>query len=469
MKSFAKRFTLATEERLKVPVLRAIFNRFGITLPNFDNTTIQNLTHEGYDIINENEIVHIRYVSPSQSRGQPMLDVILYEAVPERVFSEKDLVPILVAEITKNDSGDSGNMCYQRMEKFIWAREFWGARFDSVDQLMIYNIEIENTSNSVSYAISNRMLKTLGITALEIRSEKVVEVLCDKYDSINDLKTHINSTRRSAGINNRLLSVPNQGEPRLHIISNLYHTHTGSSPTIHDPNTGFVVALIKVIQLLNPGCKVVLSKKCGLNEYLIKSKAKLWTCLKPYRENLIIMTSKSVLYTKNWEDVASVSSKEISYLKKSQGEKLSSLYLQTLLESMGWDSCFDNHGGCERSWLCLNKQFFPLDSPRHLPDLVMHNPTTKELLVIEAKTNTVKHIRGAVKQVATSVDWVERNVRKNLSPGVVFEDEYKISKGLCVYGGVEHNSSICPKDTPMLLSILENGAVEYHSHIQYVS
>ena len=463
-------FTIATEERLKTPVLRAIFNRLDITLPLFSKSSIKNLTHEGYDIVSANQNVHVRYVSPSQSRGQPMLDVILYDAVPDKVFSEIDLVPILVAEITKNDSGDSGNMCYQRMEKFIWAGEFWGDSFDSVDQVMIYNIEIENTSNSVPYAISNRMLKTLGITALEIRNEKAVEVLCEKYDSINDLKTHINSTRRSAGINNRLLSVPlGPTTPRMHIVSNLYHTHTGSSPTIHDPNTGFVVALVKVIQRLEPGCKMVLSNECGLNEYLIKSKAKLWTCLKPYRENLIIMTSKSVLYTKNWEDVASVSSKEISYLKKSQGEKLSSLYLQTLLESMGWDSCFDNHGGCERSWLCLNKQFFPLDSPRHLPDLVMHNPTTKELLVIEAKTNTVKHIMGAVKQVATSVDWVERNVRKNLSPGVVFEDEYKISKGLCVYGGIEHTSSICPKDTPLLLSILENGDVEYHSDIQFVS
>ena len=60
--------------------------------------------------------VKIVYVSPKYHKGQSFADVNIY-------ISDKTLknfgCPHAAIEITKNDSGDSGNMCYQRLENLL--------------------------------------------------------------------------------------------------------------------------------------------------------------------------------------------------------------------------------------------------------------------------------------------------------------------------------------------------------------
>ena len=450
----AKQYTIVTEEYLSSTIIKTILNQLDITVISIQK---KNITPFGYSIhteLHDNLKIWVVFGDAKQSRGQPMIDVITYKGnVVDDVFNDIALVPVLAIEITKNGNADSGNMCYQRMEKIVWAQAFWKHN-KNIKYVMLYNIELDHTCNSTPYNISNRILKTISCSVIENRNGTITEIDCQPYTTLPEFVKHVNSTRRSSGINNRLVHIITDTHSSITIQSNLLHSKNKPTTTpIHDPNTGFVSGIVKVIHTLDPVCDIIISSMCGLTPKLLRNEAKLWSCLKPYKDNIELRDNSDSLYTKNWTVIRTSTCDTDCYAKQTKGEKVSSLYVHHDLESKGWKTIFHNHGGCERSWLYWGNSCHRVDKT-NLPDLVMFHPTTKEILVIEAKKNDTTLITGALTQVSTSVEWTKCEIRKHVSEE---QSTFKYLPYICVYGDNSHNIDSCTSDIPMLLSILDNG------------
>ena len=66
--------------------------------------------------------------------------------------------------MTKNDSGDAGNQCYQRLEKFLNLISIYGLDcYNNIDKILFMNINRANMTNSLPWEITKRMCNILDI------------------------------------------------------------------------------------------------------------------------------------------------------------------------------------------------------------------------------------------------------------------------------------------------------------------
>jgi hypothetical protein len=422
-------FTFATEEYLKPEVINSIIKYvFGI----IDNKLIDTIiTNFSIKYIYTNLEIKILYVDKYLSRGQPMIDLCIYNDFLT-IDEINTIPPNYIIEITKNDTGDSGNQVYQRIEKFIYAKEHWHSNWDSITKYMFYTIEIENSCNHIPSIISNKMFLTLGINVIKYiiptNQFTSISITLTPFNSIQSICELVNSTRPINGINinNRIF----ENDSDLCITSNLIHSRVKqeNSP-INDPNIGFVVGLISVIDVIAPEKQIVLTKECGLYDTQIQSSSKLWSCLRRYKDKITIFNNEGVKIEKKWNTLNDIDSK---YFKQPQGEKLSSLYIHLYMENCcNCELVFHNHAGCERSFIQLNGTYY-MPTAKNIPDLCMIDYERHILYIIEAKQNDAKKIKSGIKQLSKSVEWVKANILTKLT------DVFTIEKYICVFGSDTH-------------------------------
>ena len=84
-------------------------------------------------IVYDTYIINIIIIDKKNHAGQPMLDLIIYKGIIniEETYTK---APNYIVEITKNDSGDSGNQCYQRLEKFGYAKIIWKEEYEIMEK-----------------------------------------------------------------------------------------------------------------------------------------------------------------------------------------------------------------------------------------------------------------------------------------------------------------------------------------------
>jgi len=448
-------FTFATEEFLKPQVINCILsNILNITDYNLLDIIVntRNVTYK-YDTLD----INILYVDKYLSKGQPMIDLCIYEGILN-IDELNQTSPKIIIEITKNDTGDAGNQVYQRIEKFLYAKQHWNQHWDTIIKYMFYTIEIENSRDHQASLISNKILKTLGINISKLIIPKQhytnISESITPFTTIKNIVDTINSTKSTKGkyINNRII----ENDSKIFITSNLIHSKKlkEKSP-INDPNTGFVAGLISVIQYIDPTKHIVLTQYCGLYNTQINSNAKLWSCIRTFKDNITIFNNQGIQITKKWDTIADINR---HYFKPPQGEKLSSLYLHLYMEKhCNCKLVFHNHAGCERSFIQLNDNYY-MPTAKNIPDLCMIDYEKKILYIIEAKQNETKKIKNGISQVQKSEEWAKNNIIKKL------DDDFTIEKYLCVYGDSEHPTqhSHFNSDIKLLFSLKSDNSTYFN-------
>ena len=390
-------------------------------------------------------------VEKKKACGQPMIDMFIFNG-DLTIEEASPKVPDYAIEITKNDSGDSGNQCYQRLEKFIYLKNIYKDCYDSIKKYLLFNIPIKNETNSIPWDIAKYMCKVNGIhhikryITLDIEIEWQKPELNNSTDTIENFLSLVNSTHEKKNITNNRVN-KTEGN-KYKIKTNLLHNKSQKENSrINDPNTGFVCAVMATIKVLDPEARFIINSTCGLYNKQIESKSKLWSCLLYLSEFITIYNNTGECINKNWSDIKLVKD---CYFKKPEGEKLSSIYLHKLCEQIEHlEVMFHNHAGCERSSICINGQYFKSDA-KHIPDLVIRDRVNKKIHMIEAKINNEKKISGARQQLDKSLEWLKKNIFDKQLGSEDFST-YETLKHICVYGGENH------PECDVMFSMKKNG------------
>ena len=390
-------------------------------------------------------IINIIYVSPIKSTGQPFLDVLIFNREVQIEKNEIIGIPDIVIEITKNDTGDAGNMVYQRIEKFSYLYKYGEQTFNRIEKHMIYNIEIKNGNNNVNHSIiSNQLLSSLGVKIHQ--NEKIINI--DILENIQEICKLVNNTKNNnnGNQNNRLYYI---NDNNIVLESNLIHSKKKKEKSnIHDPNTGFVCGLAYVLYKINPNIMIHL-KNTNLYQKQLNNKSKLWCCLSQIKENITIYDRDGNIYEKDWSEACKLNS-HTNYCKKSKTEKNATLFLHYKALKEGYETVFHNHGGCEQSWI-YNKDNIAQrhSSKKGMPDLILRKDNN--ILIIEGKV--INNIKKGIEQVKNN-DWINSNLIKHYP-----KEEYKYTQHICVYGGLEH-PIVNDEEVSLICSVLNNNKVQ---------
>ena len=435
--------TICTEEYIDKQMLRYLFTLIPDIFKSERDETINPLYLWKYDsefnisIVKHSHIkkVKIVYVSPKYHKGQSFADVNIY-------ISDKTIkcfgCPHAVIEITKNDSGDSGNMCYQRLEKFTQLlRKYPGVQFC---KYIVYNITRENKSRSKTWEISKIMCDILGIKMVEIRSGKVVQQTNLKIpETFVDFSDIVNGTRKGGGVSNRIFVEPD----KIQIQANLVHTKSkGLKSNIHDPNTGFVCAVYEILKYFYKVDTPIYIVNHGLTQEHIHGRinSKLFHILNSYDTQPTFQHTDGTKISVKWDTIDTTTMTDKEYAKvDTTGEKKSTIYLQQWFSLNGYDIVFHNNAGCEKSNIYdpIKKTYCQSIKGKGVPDLIAYNKDTKVIYVIEGEQNKPKNILNGIKQIEEDFpEWIENNIRFTFS-----EIKYR----LATCGGDNHpeNKYIC--------------------------
>ena len=384
--------------------------------------------------------------------GQPMVDVIIYNEDIKIGEVNTENPPNYIIEITKNDEGDSGNQCYQRIEKFSYCKLYWGERYNQINKFLLYTIYIENKSESIPFKISNELLNIFGVKVLKINmNTNIINRIQPNNDNLESFLKLNNSTRaHKTSINNRI--VYNEEDNSYVITTNLIHNKKKREKSnIHDPNTGYIVGVCAFIHKHSPDSNIIVTEKCGLFENHINNKSKLWTCLKLFSGKMQIYDNTNKLIEKDWHSINAFP----NYIKEPSGEKLSSMRIHLDFElNENFEIMFHNHAGCERSFLNINNEYLRC-GPKNIPDLVVRDKLNKKIYIIEAKINNKVKIAKGEEQLRKSRIWFDINVTDNEEILTSFED-YTIEEKICVYSQ-SNGTHPTYLENKLMLSLKENG------------
>ena len=186
-----------------------------------------------------------------------MIDLCIYEGILT-IDELNQIPPKTIIEITKNDTGDSGNQVYQRIEKFLYAKQHWYQHWDTINKYMFYTIEIENSRDHKASMISNKILKTLGINISKLIIPKQhytnISESITPFISIEELIMTINSTKSTKGkcINNRIIE--NDSKICIHIdISMNNGNGNDANNSGHNIDNNYDIAMLMIIIIIITG------------------------------------------------------------------------------------------------------------------------------------------------------------------------------------------------------------------------
>jgi len=390
--------------------------------------------------------VFINLVTSAQPSGKCFIDLNIY------IRKSGDVVgiykcPDLVIEITKNDSGDAGNQCYQRLEKFLNLINIYGMDcYCNMDKVLFMNITKTNRSNSVTWKITKRMCNTLGIKFIAKRGEEI-EYDTEGYNNLKEMETHMNSTKVSRGQPNRIYI--NEGNT-VSISTNLIHTKKKLNSNMHDPNTGFAVAVLFVILKLGPDYNIRFIEH-NLKEKQLTSQEKFWHCIKKYSDKILFQSDNDLNHDINWDrlDNENIVNEYCKPIDKNKHEKYASirLHYNIINNEPNIIVMFHNHAGCEKSNIkdpFNGKYYGGGTKTTGIPDLITFESgeTTlnklNKLTVWEAESS--KNYKKGIIQIKNDFPaWIEENIMKKLN---LNKENTEIVYKLCLSGDKLHNVDV---------------------------
>ena len=273
----------------------------------------------------------------------------------------------LIVEETKTNDIESRNQVFQRISKFIYVEHF----YKNVKKLMFYNIQIDN-ENKMPTA-SNK----LGINILLTLDIDIIGINKDYFKPFEDEKALIKFKED--------MNLPNRTNTPVRIkvcedqifISGSLENPRGSGNLNHDPNKGQLPALVKVLRKFDCNKEIIIVNHGVTQQTIDRSRGNKFLFLAKILDFKLenIELPEITIPTQYWK-----------YDKKLEKNGTMLLHLTSIFHNPHTTAIFYNHGGGELSYFYnSNGEPTPL-SQRNLPDLILKNEISKEILIIEGKT-----------------------------------------------------------------------------------
>ena len=414
---------------------------------NKQEYSINNIFHNGkvyYKIegIRSAKYQNFYYVNINRA-GNSFCDYLLYESEDMNPPLE-DTIPFAAIEATKNNGNESGNMTAQRASKFIPIIEKWG------------NIKlaylINNTGNILDTKKSFRQahncdfatMIALGVDILISHIGETEYSLYNppfKYESLNDIVIQENNKR----INNKYTPsrVIDVGNNSVLIQANLYKKN---GP--HDPNEGYVASRAYLIRKLEPNKEILIFNHNQTELYFNKKNNKLINVLK-----LVGVSAVFCDHILQVEKEENIFKNKKYWTYNCNGEKNASILAEVFLNNKGYTTIFSNHAGCEKSYISIGDNFYTTKKGKGIPDLVMLNEDTNDLLVIEAE-KTENYAKGILQMLDPEMDkFIDREFVKRIPKKI------NIKKYICTYGSYNPNTH-----KTVLFNLTKCGQISYNEN-----
>lgn len=286
---------------------------------------------------------------------------------------------VFLIEITQ--STDSRNaISYQRISKFVFLSAL--PEYNSYKKVMWFTTDFKATTDTHKVGLS--LMNYIGLEFYNLKefrpstlveAEKIKNNCVKKADKDIPIRFYINHDSKKVSVECKLLK---------------------SGSLSHDPNIGFLSALIFIANEMN--YEISVSSHC-LTEKIIKSyKGKLY--------KICALLNKSIVFKLEDKDITweKYTYKAKDYHKNlEEGEKLSMINFCRDMEEKGLNFIFRNIAGCEREKILSNGNLISVPKRIKIPDLALIK--NNNLILIEGEC--YKNINKGIQQLETFGEFID--------------------------------------------------------------
>ncbi len=305
----------------------------------------------------------------SASGKSSFVDYLVFEQPNPPKEGSKNNLTLMVEETKTSDKESRNTGVYQRSLKFPYADIF----YPDVPKYMLYNIEGEDKRQPSNTSVfGTNMLLTQDIKILGKCNQHF-----KRFNDKNELIEFKNNMPAPPESNVRIMITKKDNV--IEISGRLYKNgYMG-----HDPNMGSLSSIAKTLRVLGWNGRIVITQHGLKQKHVDNPKGNKFLhiakCLKIEFEGL------------NFDGSHNLPEKYWHYEKKS--EKIGTIFLHLLaVNNENVKSIYENHAGCERGYFYLKNgkgKALPKNDKKgkklNIPDLILLNNKTKEILVIEGK------------------------------------------------------------------------------------
>ena len=332
--------------------------------------------------------------------------------------SQKD-IPIYAIEETKTTDKESRNTgVSQRSSKFAYVHSF----YPTAQKIMLYSLRIEeNEKLSDTNIFGSRLLATQDVRIVGKNRTDF-----EPFKTIDELILAKNSMRNPPA-GNVPIKITKTGD-KIQISGRLFK----SGGLSHDPNIGTLSSIAYTLIKLGHQGEIEITHH-GLENSHVQNKKNKFVRI----ANILNITFEGLTMTHQLAD--------IPYWRYDEsGEKLATIFIHLVVENFteGY-AIFDNHAGSEKGYFLTNtNEYIPLakyedrdaykagDTTKivHIPDLVLLDPKTMEVINIEGKK--YENMQNGINEL-NNYDPVEKLYINEYYP------DYKILRTVVLYGSFE--------------------------------
>ncbi len=377
---------LLTEERAKpkviIEILKIYCNEFNKNMEIIGDVKIipeiNNQKHSFNSYLKGVKIEDIEQIILSSASGKSsFVDYLVFEqsSLPEKNNDNQNNLVLMIEETKTSDKESRNTGVYQRSLKFVYADVF----YPDVKKYMLYNIEGEHQKPTKTCLFGTNMLlnQKVGVTGKDIEHFK-------EFDDIDEVIAFKDSMRPPPRGNVPVNITINED---IITISGRLSKPKNAGNIAHDPNMGCLSSIAKTLRVLDWKGKIIITHHGVKQEYIDRTRGNKFlniaTHLDVHLEGITFDISKNIPTT-YW------------YYEKSS-EKIGTIFLHLLAVNLddSVKSIYENHAGCERGYFYL-KNGKGIALPKkdtnglelRIPDLILMNNDTEEILVIEGKKSS---------------------------------------------------------------------------------
>ena len=416
---------ILTEERPKLSVIKQIIdlyvkdfggeyskNEVLKIIPEIDNGIFKFI----YDVtgitLRNIKNIYILTVSGSSS----FFDFLVFKQQNKPESGSTDNLLMAIEETKTSDDESRNTGVYQRASKFV----FIDAYTHNAKLYMLYNDELEcreDKEPSDTSKFGTDMLLTLDVDIIG----KDISKWFKPFTKLEDLIEYKSKMRKppKGNVPIEIISYPDRIE-----VSGRLAKPANKGNIAHDPNIGALSVISQTIRHLGWNKRIVITKHAVSQAYVNRSTGNkfLYLCKILNVELQGISIPEQTLPSNYWH-----------YEMKS--EKVASILLHILAENYNERGIYENHAGCERGYFrTVDNELVTLPKKDkqgenlYIPDLVLHDPKKKTIILIEGKK--LSTLKEGLEDIE-NYDSIENEYIKPNYP------DCSICRYLCIFGGFE--------------------------------
>lgn len=418
---------ILTEERPKISVIKQIIDLYvrdfgSEILETKEIKVTPEIEHGIFQFVYNVEGILLKNIGKisilTVSGNSSFFDFLVFrqETKPENGSTDNLLMAIEETKTSDDESRNTG--VYQRASKFV----FIDAYTRNTKLYMLYNDELEcreDKEPSDTSKFGTNMLLSLDVDIVGKNIDRWFEPF-KKLEDLIEFKSHM---RKPPEGNVPIEIIPYADKIE---ISGRLAKPADAGNIGHDPNIGALSIISKTIRFLGWDKRIVITQHGVSQSYVNKSTGNkfLYLCKILDVELEGISIPLLTLPTEYWH-----------YETKS--EKVASILLHILAENFNQRGIYENHAGCERGYFkTADNKLVTLPKKDtnginlYIPDLVLHDPQSKTIILIEGKK--LSTLQNGVAEIE-DYDSIENEYIKPNYP------QCSICRYLCIYGGNEDN------------------------------